>query len=134
MQKISDAAQLAAVCKSMRRELIQMITEAKSGHPGGSLSATEIVVTLFFDVMNHDPFCRIDRVGSEISKGFGWIVPCRVLHYLNRQMPGRVINEVPKRLVSELLNHCPVGVVGFEGDYSPSPHNRWRRLGPKRLT
>ena len=32
-----------------------MITEAKSGHPGGSLSAAEIVVTLFFDVMRHDP-------------------------------------------------------------------------------
>jgi transketolase len=55
MQKTSDAAELAAISKSMRRELIQMITEAKSGHPGGSLSATEIVVTLFFDVMNHDP-------------------------------------------------------------------------------
>jgi transketolase len=55
MQKTSDPAQLAAISKSMRREVIQMITEAKSGHPGGSLSATEIVVTLFFDVMNHDP-------------------------------------------------------------------------------
>jgi transketolase len=55
MQKTSDATQLAAICKSMRREVIEMITEAKSGHPGGSLSATEIVVTLFFDVMNHDP-------------------------------------------------------------------------------
>jgi hypothetical protein len=68
------------------------------------------------DVMNHDPFCGIDRVGSEISERFGWIVLCRVLHYLNRQMPGRVINEVPKRLVSELLNHGSVDVVGFEGD------------------
>ncbi|HEV2200987.1 MAG TPA: transketolase [Bryobacteraceae bacterium] len=55
MQKTSDAVELAAICKSLRRELVQMITEAKSGHPGGSLSATEIVVTLFFDVMNHDP-------------------------------------------------------------------------------
>jgi transketolase len=55
MQKTSDAVQLAAISKSMRREVIQMITEAKSGHPGGSLSATEILVTLYFDVMNHDP-------------------------------------------------------------------------------
>ena len=55
MQKTSDAAQLAAISKSMRRELIQMITEAKSGHPGGSLSAVEILVTLYFDVLNHDP-------------------------------------------------------------------------------
>ena len=41
--------------KSMRREIIEMITAAKSGHPGGSLSAVEIVVTLYFDVMRHDP-------------------------------------------------------------------------------
>ena len=55
MQKTSNAAELAAICKRMRREFIEMITAAKSGHPGGSLSATEIVVTLFFDVMRHDP-------------------------------------------------------------------------------
>jgi len=55
MQKTSDLAQLAALAKQMRREVIEMITEAKSGHPGGSLSATEIVVTMFFDVLRHDP-------------------------------------------------------------------------------
>src|ERR1700731_4064290 len=55
MQRIHDPAQLAAITKQMRREVIEMITEAKSGHPGGSLSAAEIVVTLFMDVMNHDP-------------------------------------------------------------------------------
>jgi transketolase len=47
--------ELAAISKRMRREVIEMITEAKSGHPGGSLSAVELIVTLFFDVMRHDP-------------------------------------------------------------------------------
>src|SRR5437764_8741885 len=55
MKKTSDPAELAAIAKRMRREVIEMITQAKSGHPGGSLSATEIVVTLFCDVMRHDP-------------------------------------------------------------------------------
>ena len=55
MQKTHDVAALAALTKQMRREVIEMITEAKSGHPGGSLSAAEIVATLFFDVMRHDP-------------------------------------------------------------------------------
>src|SRR5579871_662791 len=55
MQKIHDAGALAALAKQMRREAIEMITEAGSGHPGGSLSAADIVVTLFFDVMRHDP-------------------------------------------------------------------------------
>src|ERR1700756_2052035 len=55
MQKTSNVTELAAIAKRMRREVIEMITAAKSGHPGGSLSAVEIVVTLFFDVMRHDP-------------------------------------------------------------------------------
>ena len=55
MQKTSDVAQLAAITKRMRRTVIEMITEAGSGHPGGSLSAAEIVTTLFFDVLRHDP-------------------------------------------------------------------------------
>lgn len=55
MQTTSNVTELAAISKRMRREVIEMITEAKSGHPGGSLSAVELVVTLFFDVMRHDP-------------------------------------------------------------------------------
>ncbi|MEP6962898.1 MAG: transketolase [Acidobacteriota bacterium] len=55
MQKTSDPAELAAIAKRMRRTAIEMITEAKSGHPGGSLSAADIVVTLYFDVLRHDP-------------------------------------------------------------------------------
>ena len=73
MQKTSDPAQLAAISKSMRRQVIQMITEAKSGHPGGSLSAVETIVTLYFDVMNHDP-ARPKWDGRDrfiLSKGHG---------------------------------------------------------------
>lgn len=55
MRKTSTVAELEAICKRMRRQVIEMITEAKSGHPGGSLSATEILVTLYFDVLRHDP-------------------------------------------------------------------------------
>ena len=55
MKKTSNVAELQAIAKQMRREIVEMITDAKSGHPGGSLSAVEIVVTLFFDVMRHDP-------------------------------------------------------------------------------
>ncbi len=32
-----------------------MLAEAKSGHPGGSLSAVELVVALYYAVMRHDP-------------------------------------------------------------------------------
>src|SRR5690348_9597609 len=55
MKKTHSAAELAELAKQMRRVVIEMITEAGSGHPGGSLSATELIVTLFFDVLRHDP-------------------------------------------------------------------------------
>jgi len=46
---------LQRIARQVRREIIEMTAAAKSGHPGGSLSAVEILVTLFFDVMRQDP-------------------------------------------------------------------------------
>ena len=48
-------AELQALCLTIRRDIIEMITAAKSGHPGGSLSAVELVVELYFDYMKIDP-------------------------------------------------------------------------------
>lgn len=40
----------------MRRDIVEMIAEAGSGHPGGSLSAADIVATLYFGgILRHDP-------------------------------------------------------------------------------
>lgn len=55
MRQTKDVKELQAVCLKVRRHIVEMITEAKSGHPGGSLSAVETLVTLYFDVMRHDP-------------------------------------------------------------------------------
>ncbi len=50
-----DAVAIAAKASQMRRDIVEMISEAGSGHPGGSLSAADIVATLYFGVMRHDP-------------------------------------------------------------------------------
>jgi transketolase len=47
--------ELQAIAKRIRREIVVMIGEAKSGHPGGSLSAVEMVVELYFNHMRIDP-------------------------------------------------------------------------------
>ena len=41
-----DELKLAA--NTLRRDVIDMLEKSKSGHPGGSLSAADIVATLFF--------------------------------------------------------------------------------------
>lgn len=55
MTKTSDVPQLQQIAKLTRRRILEMITAAKSGHPGGSLSAVEILTELYFDVLRHDP-------------------------------------------------------------------------------
>ena len=46
---------LAQRCLSVRRDIIEMIHTAGSGHPGGSLSAVEILVALYFHTMRLRP-------------------------------------------------------------------------------
>lgn len=39
----------------LRLDVIEMTTAAKSGHPGGSLSAADLIAALYFRVLKHDP-------------------------------------------------------------------------------
>jgi transketolase len=48
-------AELQQIALRVRRDIIEMTGAAGSGHPGGSLSAVEILVQLFFDYMRIDP-------------------------------------------------------------------------------
>jgi transketolase len=51
-----DVKAIEARAMRMRRDIVEMIGEAGSGHPGGSLSAADIVATLYFGgVLKHDP-------------------------------------------------------------------------------
>ncbi len=55
----------------IRKLIITMLAEAASGHPGGSLSSTEIIACLYFDIMHHDPKNPQwpDRDRFHLSKG-----------------------------------------------------------------
>jgi len=50
--KIKELEQKA---KKIRCLIIEMLAKAKSGHPGGSLSATDLITCLYFSVLRHDP-------------------------------------------------------------------------------
>lgn len=41
--------------KQIRRLIVQMLAKAGSGHPGGSLSATDLIVALYYAVLRHNP-------------------------------------------------------------------------------
>jgi transketolase len=48
-------ADLNEMAKKLRRHVITMIATAGSGHPGGSLSAADIITALYFKVMRYNP-------------------------------------------------------------------------------
>ena len=66
-----DHKGLNEIASIIRREIVTMIHGAKSGHPGGSLSAVEILTALYFDEMNIDPTNpkMEDRDRFVLSKG-----------------------------------------------------------------
>ncbi len=49
------AAHVRARANWMRRRLLKMIVDAGQGHPGGDLSATDIIAALYFDSLRIDP-------------------------------------------------------------------------------
>ena len=76
-----DVEELREISKKIRYNIVKMVGLAKSGHPGGSLSATDIVVSLYYKIMNHDPKNpnKEDRDRFVLSKGHACPVVYAVL-------------------------------------------------------
>ena len=66
-----DISALKQKALLFRREILEMLTLAGSGHPGGSLSAVEIFISLYFYKMNHNPRNPVwpERDHLIVSKG-----------------------------------------------------------------
>ena len=71
-----NTAELSSVCKQVRRDIITMIANAGSGHPGGSLSMVELMTSVFYNHMRINPKNpkNPDRDRFVLSKGHA--APC----------------------------------------------------------
>ncbi|HWU04689.1 MAG TPA: transketolase [Novosphingobium sp.] len=49
------AAHVREMARQIRRSALTMVFEARQGHPGGDLSATDALAALYFDAMRYDP-------------------------------------------------------------------------------
>ena len=63
--------ELQKMANEIRKGIITAVHSAKAGHPGGSLSATEVFTYLYFEEMNIDPKNpkKADRDRFVLSKG-----------------------------------------------------------------
>ena len=72
--KIED---LQKEAKTLRKDIIEMIYRAKSGHPGGSLSIADILAVLYWKEMKVDPI-------QKWKTGIDWclVKNMRLLHFI----------------------------------------------------
>jgi transketolase len=73
IMKNRDIPTLTELARQVRIDIVHMLHESGSGHPGGSLSAADLLVGLFFGKMNLDPQQPFwpDRDRFVLSKGHG---------------------------------------------------------------
>ena len=87
-----EIEQLKEIALNVRRDIITMLTEAGSGHPGGSLSAVELMVALYFNDMKFSAKDPLDpsRDYFILSKGHVCPVLYAVLAQLHCIEPGEL--------------------------------------------
>ncbi len=54
LHKKRDMSSLKEIASQVRRDIVRMVHNVQSGHPGGSLGCTDYLVALYFDIMKHD--------------------------------------------------------------------------------
>ncbi|MEG1649664.1 MAG: transketolase, partial [Rikenellaceae bacterium] len=52
MNEITD---LEKISSQVRRDIIRMVSDVASGHPGGSMGVTDFMVALYFKILKHNP-------------------------------------------------------------------------------
>jgi transketolase len=115
MTQTHAPAELRRLAWTMRKDIIEMIAKANSGHPGGSLSAIDLITTLYFSVMRHDPKnpTWADRDRFILSKGHACPALYAVLGecgYFDKALFGTL-----RQLGSPLQGHPEVGkLAGIE--------------------
>ena len=102
---------MAAVARQLRRHIINMTGAAASGHPGGSLSAVEIVAALYFKALRHNP---VDPGWPErdrfiLSKGHAAPVLYAALAEAG-YFPAEELTTL-RKLGSRLQGHCDRGLT-----------------------
>lgn len=111
-----EISKLQDIASQVRRDIIRMVHGCQSGHPGGSLGATDIVTALYFDQMhiNPDKF-RMDGSGEDMFfLSNGHISP--MLYSIMARRGYFPVSELAtfRRLGTRLQGH-PTPVEGLPG-------------------
>lgn len=63
---MADTQHLKDLVTQVRRDIVRQVHAVNSGHPGGSLGCAEFLVTLYNDIMDHDPSFHMDGINEDV--------------------------------------------------------------------
>lgn len=63
---MAEILELNRIASQVRRDIVRMVGNAKSGHPGGSLGCADFLVALYFEIMKHDPSFNMEAKGEDV--------------------------------------------------------------------
>lgn len=62
-----EVVELQKISSQVRRDIVRMVSDVQSGHPGGSLGCTDFLTCLYFEIMNVDPSAfTMDGKGEDL--------------------------------------------------------------------
>lgn len=73
--KVTDIKELEKIAKQVRINIIESVYNAKSGHPGGSLSIADILTVLYFNQMNIDEKNPTAKTRDRLVLSKGHVAP-----------------------------------------------------------
>ena len=77
MEKITDLKELKLMANTIRKDLIEMLLEAKSGHSAGPLGMADVFAVLYFNILNYNPKNPEWKERDRLILSNGHIVPVR---------------------------------------------------------
>ncbi|MCG8502379.1 MAG: transketolase, partial [Firmicutes bacterium] len=117
---IESKEHLGYLCKTFRVELIKLLHKIQTGHPGGSLSATEIMTTLYFEKMNIDPHNPTWDERDRFVLGKGHAAPMLYFALAERGFFPKEDLQTLRQLNSHLQGHpCAKTTTGVELSTGP---------------
>ncbi len=58
--------EIEKIASQVRRDIVRMVAEVNSGHPGGSLGCADFLTVLYFETMNHNKNFDMDGKGEDV--------------------------------------------------------------------
>ena len=109
-----DIQSLKEKAKLFRKEILETIAEAGSGHPGGSLSCVEILISLYYYKMKHKPEKPLWPIRDRFIMSKGHASPAIYVTLANCGYFPKEELKTFRKLGSRLQGHVHVGVPGIE--------------------